>query len=230
MIDADALDSTEVDFQVYRIISTRYPQIDLFQKVADAAQWDTLYAVESLTNPRLRDEVGDIQLVAPEDRVFGNGASYIMAPFTHPPRDGQGGRFNRDFGIFYCTPDKEVAIAETSYHRARFLRDSRIDEQTFEMRVLRVYLGPRLLHDIFGIDDADVYHKQDYSHSQTLGATLKAKNSFGLSYQSVRAPGRCFAVMRPIALSNAVHLGYLRYTYRNGEIVSVEPCDDLGRA
>ncbi len=32
-----------------------------------------LYAVESLTNPRLRDEVGDIHLVSPEDRVYGDG-------------------------------------------------------------------------------------------------------------------------------------------------------------
>ena len=228
MIDADAIGTSEVDSTVCRIISTRYPQIDIFDKVASTDQWAILYAVESLTNPRLRDEAGEISLVAPEDRVFGNGASWIMAAFTHPPKDGQGGRFNRDFGIFYCTPHEQVAIAETSYHRARFLSESRIDEATFEMRVLRAYLGPTLLHDIRGLNDTEIYYPDDYTHSQRLGAALKAQRALGLSYQSVRAAGECYAVMRPKVLSNAVHRKYLRYKYMNGAIVSVERCEDFG--
>ncbi|WP_232420120.1 hypothetical protein [Nitrosococcus watsonii] len=59
-----------------------------------------LYAVEFLTNSRLRDKVGDIRLVPLEERVYGDGASWIMAAFTHPPVDGRDGRFNRDFGIY----------------------------------------------------------------------------------------------------------------------------------
>jgi hypothetical protein len=130
----------------------------------------------------------------------------------------------------HSTPHEEVAIAETSYHRARFLSDARIAEETFEMRVLRAYLGPEHLHDICGIEDTDIYHPEDYTHSQILGARLKENNSFGLSYQSVRAPGECYAVMRPVVLPNAVHVKYLRYAYQNGEIVSVEPRNDLGQA
>ena len=42
-----------------------------------AEAWDILYEVESLTNNRLKDEVADIELVAPSDRVFGNGASWM---------------------------------------------------------------------------------------------------------------------------------------------------------
>ena len=101
MIDIDTLPGSDVNELVYRVILTRYPQISLFERVSNPQDWDVLYAVESLTNPRLRDEVGDIRLVPPEDRVYGDGASWIMAAFTHPPVDGRGGRFNRDFGI-YC--------------------------------------------------------------------------------------------------------------------------------
>ena len=124
MIDPSALPLSEVDDLVYRVILSRYPQINLFERVSSPEEWEVLSAVESLTNQRLRNEVGDIRLVAPEDRVYGDGASWIMAAFTHPPVDGRGGRFNRDFGIYYCSTDESVSIAESSFHRARFLRDA----------------------------------------------------------------------------------------------------------
>jgi len=73
--DPVTLPVSEVDERVYRAILSRYPQIDLFERVSSPEEWDVLYAVESLTNPRLRNEVGDIRLVAPEDRVYGDGAS-----------------------------------------------------------------------------------------------------------------------------------------------------------
>ena len=96
MIDIGSLPTSEVDEFVYRVILSRYPQIHLFERVANAADWEVLYAVESMTNPRLRDEVGDIRLVAAEDRVYGDGASWIMAAFTHPPVDGRGPKGARE--------------------------------------------------------------------------------------------------------------------------------------
>ena len=226
VVDPDTLPMEEVDWPVYRIISTRYPQIDLFERVASPGQWEILYEIESLTNQRLRNEVGDINLVPEEDRVFGAGSSWIMAAFTHPPRDGQGGRFNRNFGVYYCAADEGTAIAETSYHRARFLRESRIDKARLEMRVLRAYLGPTRLHSLCAVGDDDgVYDPRDYTESQRLGDEIRRRNSPGIHYRSVRCDGECSAVMRPNALSNAVHMNYLEYTFENGAIVTVEPID-----
>ena len=102
MININALPINQVHEFVYRIILSRYPKINLFERVSNPEDWEILYAVESMTNPRLRDEVGDIRLVPLEDRVYGDGASWIMAAFTHPPADGRGSRFNKDFGIYYC--------------------------------------------------------------------------------------------------------------------------------
>ena len=221
MIDIDALPTNEVDKFVYRIILSRYPRINLFERAAGAADWDVLYAVEAITNPRLRDEVGDINLVAPEDRVYGDGASWIMAAFTHPPADGRGGRFNRDFGIFYCAADESVAIAESTFHRALFLRESRIAESIEELRVIRAWLGPVTLHDVRHLEGSAIYDSDDYSEAQRLGQALRRRRSSGLHYQSVRADGECFAVMRPNALSDAVHRRYLRFRFAEGEITEV---------
>ncbi|MCY4050011.1 MAG: hypothetical protein OXE41_06930 [Gammaproteobacteria bacterium] len=49
--------------------------------------------------------MGNIRLVLSEDRVYGDGASWTMAAFTHSPVDGRGGRFNLDFGIYDYTSD-----------------------------------------------------------------------------------------------------------------------------
>lgn len=77
--------------QAWRIIASRYPPIRLFERLTpDPAVWDALIALEQLTNPRIRDEVGDISLVPPDERVSGPGASYVMASFTHLNRKGRG--------------------------------------------------------------------------------------------------------------------------------------------
>ena len=62
-----------------RIVPTRHPTVYLFDRVADAQDFDALYALEALTNERVRDEVGQIQRVAAADRVFGPGSGPIMA-------------------------------------------------------------------------------------------------------------------------------------------------------
>src|SRR5262245_41709121 len=76
----------------YRIVPSRFPPIDLFERVADPADYEAIYAVEALTNTRLRDETGRLELVPAGDRVSGAGASWIMAPFTHI--SAPGGRFS----------------------------------------------------------------------------------------------------------------------------------------
>lgn len=229
VIDIDTLPNSEVNEPVYRVILSRYPQISLFERVSSPQDWDVLYAVESLTNPRLRDEVGDIRLVPPEDRVYGDGASWIMAAFTHPPVDGRGGRFNRGFGIYYCAADEAVAIAESSFHRARFLRESRINKTTQEMRVIRAQLGPVTLHDARHLDGHAIYHPDDYGEAQQLGYALCEAKSYGVHYRSVRANGECYGGMRARALSDAIHWRYLRYHYDQGSIVEVESLDGNGR-
>ena len=59
----------------YRLVPSRFPPIVLFERVADPADLDVVFAIEALTNPRLRQEVGEISLVAPAERMSGAGSS-----------------------------------------------------------------------------------------------------------------------------------------------------------
>lgn len=204
---------SEVRWQpCFRIISSRFPTINVFEEVADPADLEAVFAIESLTNERLREEAGDIRRVAPEDRVTGAGATFIMAAFTHVPPVG--GRFtDGTFGAFYAARDRETALAESVHHREAFLRAMVSPPTEVEMRVLRAALVAEL-HDVRGKDSyPDLYDQEDYSAPQELGKQLRQDGSMGLVYDSVRREGgECAAVYRPPALSScrqAEHLGYV---------------------
>src|SRR5690606_27761865 len=103
----------------YRIVPSRFPPVGLFDAVADPADLEAVFQIEAMTNDRLRDEVGDISLVPPEDRVSGPGTTPVMAAFTHLNPNGD--RFtDGSYGVFYASATIETAVAETSHHRVGF--------------------------------------------------------------------------------------------------------------
>ena len=110
--------------QACRIVPTRYPAVTLFDRVADAADFEALYALEALTNERAREELGQVERVPPDDRVFGPGSGPIMAAFTHV--NLLGSRFSGgEHGVFYAARERATAVAETRHHHGRFLATTR---------------------------------------------------------------------------------------------------------
>jgi len=206
----------------WRIVPSRFPPIDLFERIADPADWDALIAIESLTNDRIRDAVGDIALVPAADRISGPGASVIMAAFTHPNPDGS--RFSDgSFGVFYAGMELATAIAETKHHRMRFMRATGQPRMELDMRVYAVDLDGEL-HDISGLraDLPDVYHPDDYTGGRTLAVRLRADGSSGIVYDSVRrADGTCAAVFRPRCLRNPRQERHLCYVWDGRAISTV---------
>lgn len=206
----------------FRVISSRFPPIHLFERVSRPEDWEALYWLESLTNPRLRDEVGEIELVPREDRVFGPGTSVVMAAFTHLNPDGS--RFaDSTFGAFYAAASLDTSIAETRYHREVFLRATR--ERPLELD-MRTYLCDvnATFHDIRGQRDlmSDIYDPGSYVASQKLARILKRAGSNGVVYDSVRhASGQCLAVYRPRLVQNCRQGTHLRYVWDGTRISRV---------
>jgi RES domain len=216
-----ALAVSEVRWQpCFRVISSRFPPIHLFERVAGAEDWEALYWLESLTNPRLRDDVGEIELVPREDRVFGPGASVIMAPFTH--LNPEGSRFADDtFGAFYAAASLDTSIAETRYHREIFLRATRQRPLELDMRTYLCDVAASF-HDIRGKRDRmpDIYDPDSYVASQKLARSLKLAGSNGVVFDSVRhSGGQCLAVYRPRLVQNCRQGTHLRYVW-DGERIS----------
>ena len=206
----------------WRIIPSRFPPIDLFERVTDAADLDAVLALESLTNDRVQAEVGRLDLIPPEDRLAGPGTSAIMAAFTHLNPDGS--RFSDgNYGVYYAGNTLETSIAETRYHREQFMLATDQPPMELDMRVYLTDLDAQL-HDIRGLRDAlpAIYAADDYSASQALGRRLRDQNSWGIAYDSVRhGGGECVGVFRPPALRNCRQERHLCYVWDGKRINTI---------
>jgi hypothetical protein len=206
----------------WRIVPSRFPPIAIFERVADPADLDAVIAIESLTNERLRDEIGEIGLVKPADRISGPGSSAIMAAFTHPNPDGS--RFaDGSYGVYYAARELDTAIAETCYHRERFMRATREPRMELDMRVYVADLKASL-HDLRGrgAQYPGVYRREDYSAGRALGLRLRKAGADGIVYDSVRRDGgECAAVFRPRVLANCRQERHLCYVWNGDKIAYV---------
>lgn len=184
----------------YRIVPSRFPTIDIFERFDDPSDWDALIELEIATNPRVREEIGELSLVPPDERVGGPGASAIMAAFTH--LNPEGSRFSDGtYGVFYAAHERDTAVDETVYHRARFFGRTAFRPFDADMRVYAVDVTGEF-HDLRDADLPDVYSPERYDASRSLASRLRDAGSNGIVYRSVRRPqGRCIAVFRPKRLS-----------------------------
>jgi len=206
----------------HRIVASRMPTIHLFERVADPSDWDALYKLESMTNPRIRNEIGELTLVPVADRVSGPNASVVMAPFTH--LSPQGTRFtDGHFGAYYGAESIDTAIAETRFHRENFLRATRQSPMELEMRCYLADVDCDL-HELRGrrAELPQVYDPQSYVASQKLGRLLRDAGSNGIAFDSVRRDGgECVAIFRPRLVQNVRQSVHLRYAWDGAAIANV---------
>jgi hypothetical protein len=205
--------------QAWRGIASRYPPIDLFERLtSDPAVWEALIALEQATNPRARDTVGEIALVLPEERVTGPGASYVMASFTH--LNPRGSRFSDGtYGVYYAASDLETAVAETVFHFEAFARDAGDPPRMEDMRVL---VGEVAEHseNVAALPAEErnrILAPDDYAAGQAFGRARREEGRAGVTYPSVRrSAGACIGAFRPQAVGLPHQERHLKYRW-NGE-------------
>ena len=203
----------------YRIVSSRFPPVGVFDAIADPADLDALYAIEAMTHPRLREELGRIETIAPARRISGPGTTPIMAAFAHP--NPEGSRFaTAAFGAYYCAAERHTAIRETVFHKERFLAATREPACVLDMRC---YLGnvTHAFHDIRG-GYAGLHAPDSYVASQRFAVELRAAGSDGIVFDSVRAPGgTCLAAFHPDVLKPVRQGPHLQYHWNGERIATV---------
>lgn len=211
-----------------RIIRSIHPPIDLFEDIADPADWATLIAAEQKTNPRLMDTLGALDLVPPGRRVGGLGASWLMAPFTHVSPDRPSRFSDGRYGVLYLARRFETALLETMHHHARFMaRTKETPGWTSQFRELVLELDGGL-HDLRGGEPAlaPALDPDDYGPGQALGRALRAAGSDGVVYPSVRDPGgECAGLFYPDLARNPIQGRHLDYHWDGAR---VDLCRDAG--
>lgn len=221
MTDENALPVAEIRWPgAVRIIRSLFPPIDLFEDIADPADWPLLIAAEQKTNPRLMQSIGRLDLVPPERRVSGPGASYLMAPFVHATTDRPSRFSDGSFGVLYVADRFEVALFETFYHHAAFMAATN-ERPGWASQFREIVLDVEApLSDLRGRPDDGALDPVDYVAGQALGARLKVGGSSqGIVYPSVRlAGGECVALFYPDLAANARQGRHLDYHWDGARV------------
>lgn len=208
-----------------RIIPSRYPYVGIYDRIADPADIEALVALEQLTNPRVRTELGNLALVRVEDRISGPGTTPVMAAFTNSgaTRFGDG-----TFGIYYAAHSERTAIAETRYHRERFLRATSEPPIDLEMREYRAGIAGAFEDVRARSARSKIYARDDYSAGRAFGIERYRAGCDGIVFNSVRDPGgQCAAVFRPRLIANPHPVCYLLYRWDGASIVDVLRVESL---
>lgn len=200
MIDVAAVPTAAVAWRgAVRIIRSIYPPVDLFEDIAEPADWPLLLSAEQKTNPRIMETVGNLDLVPPGRRVGGPGASFLMAPFTHVSADRTSRFGDGTFGVLYVGRAFRVALLETAWHHGRFMAQTG-EPAGWTSQFREIVLDVRgTLHDLRrNADLPGVLDPDDYRAGQQLGRNLRSTGSEGIVYPSVRCRnGTCAALFHP---------------------------------
>lgn len=105
----------------------------MFDRISSSDDLQVVYAIESTSNPRWRDDAGELRLVPQNERQFWSGTTPLMARFTHLNPDGS--RFSDgNYGAYYAAKSIDPALTETRYHRERFLQRTQEPATDIDMR------------------------------------------------------------------------------------------------
>ncbi|MBK6980321.1 MAG: RES family NAD+ phosphorylase [Betaproteobacteria bacterium] len=204
----------------YRLVPSRFPPVQLFDRVADAADLEAVIAIEGLTNDRLRDEIGEIALVASAERISGPGTSAIMAAFTHV--NPEGGRFtDGTYGAYYAAHDLDTAVREVSHHRGIFLARTREAAGEIDLRCYLARLSGEFV-DIRGLrrKRPDLYDPVSYARSRLFARRHRDAGATGIVWESVRNPGgECAVAFSPRALKPAIQGPHVSLVWDGERIV-----------
>ncbi|MFC7738694.1 RES family NAD+ phosphorylase [Roseomonas sp. GCM10028921] len=204
-----------------RIIRSPYPPIDLFEDLADPADWPLLISAEMKTNPRLMETIGNLDLVPQSRRVAGPGASYLMAPFTHTSPDRPSRFTDGRLGVLYAAGDFETALFETIHHHERFMSATAEPAgwtSTFREIVFDVAAD---LNDLRSGDPAvaPLLDPDEYGPAQAFAVAVRAAGAEGVVYPSVRRSGAsCVALFHPDLAGAAVQGRHLDYHWDGSRV------------
>ena len=210
--------------KTHRIIRSRFPPIDLFEDIADPADWNAILSAESKTNPRVAESVGMLDLVPEDRRVSGDGASWAMAPFVHVSADRPSRFSDGSYGVYYAGNKTEVALFETIHHHCIFM--SATVEPAGWTSDFRELVGAidKNLHDVTDTAQyADLYDPKIYTAPQLLAAELRDQGSDGLVYQSLRFPdGLAIATFWPDVVGIPIQGQHFSYYWDGNSVTRVK--------
>lgn len=207
--------------KTYRLILSHFPTIDLFDDIADPADWDLIARAVQRTNPRLAQSYGKLDAVPVGRRISGEGASWVMAAFVYFSPDRPSRFTDGSYGVYYAGDTLNTALHEHTFHMARaYAATKEAPGWICEVRELQGSID----HDLHDLRSAAYgpYCDPDlasYPKAQGLAKSLRARGSDGVVHPSQRLPGHaCIAAFWPDVVSPAQQADHYRYHWNGTRI------------
>lgn len=208
----DDLNIIEIDARYHRLIPSRFPTIELFERIA-AGNDEAFKELESRTNPRLKEKT---RLLNGVDAVDGNSPqiqNWNHAPFAYPNPDGTT-FFGPELGVLELAADMTSALAISVGKRESFLAATREPATGLDMRQLSNRVTGRFA------DFRDIDVSGGVAARRRLGRIVFEAGLHGVVFRPAeRVGGECIAVLHAEALGAAVQGDHFRFVW-DGERIT----------
>lgn len=214
-----AIVSEELDGEFYRLIPSRFPTIDVYERVAPPGRWPMLQQIETLTNSRAKERqamIGADQVESPPPHL----QNWNHAPFVYVDPDGSA-ILSGAFGVLEVGQDKETAIAMAVARREAFLSATRLDPHPLEMRMLAHRISGRFaaLGDLSALSQSERW---------ALGASLYEHWDGAVFTCLETGRGATIAVFNVESLGRATQAEHYRFVWDGSRIRTVYNFNDIG--
>ena len=223
MIEVAAVPVAKVQWrEAVRIIRSLYPPIDLFEDIADPADWPLLISAEQKTNPRLMETTGNLDLVPPGQAQGGTWRELpdgALHPFQRRPAQP----FQRRRRSAFSMP----AIPSKSRYSRRFFTmagswrapTNPPDGPRNFARSCSTSTRDCTISEAAILTFRPALDPDEYAQSQALGARLRAVGSDGLVYPSVRLrAAQCVGLFYPDCAANPIQGRHLDYHWDGARV------------
>jgi hypothetical protein len=211
---ADEVNILEIEQSFYILIPSRFPPVALFERIANDDGQAAIAAIESLTNPRLRErervlKVEDVETNNPQLQNWNH------APFAY--RNPEGTRF---FGPEQPSLDLadnvQTALAISVGKRQAFLTRTAEARVSLDMRAIARPVSGRFA------DFRHVHLEASLEERRSVGEQALRLEADGLLYSPPERPSAtCVAVLKPTALGRAIQGEHFRFVWDGKRIHSL---------
>ncbi len=221
--------TTETWKPSFRCISSVYPMVSVYDRIAGSHEdFVAAIEVEALTNPRIREELGDLRKIRPADFVSGKGTTSIVAAFTY----SEASRFcDGTYGVYCAAREEDTAVAESLYHTEKRLREWHEPSIDVDKRIYTASVAGSFDDERSKGMRSRIYDRDDYSASQDYARKLYAEDAVdGILYWSVRhKTGECVAAFRARQISDCRVHKYVQFRWDGSRIAWIAHLTDIRR-
>lgn len=202
------------DQNFYRLIPSRFPPIDVYERLGSAALISAAQELEALTNPRLAAK----RRVETDDHSKENSAklqNWNHAPFAY--KNPQGSYLlSGAHGVLEAAGDKRAALALSLIRRETFLANTNEEPTSLDMRVLVTHIKGRFA-DLTSLA-LDVPEADRWEQGRQL---LEAGFSGAIFHRPEYPAAEFVAVFNPETLAASVQAEHFRFVWDGTLIKSV---------